>query len=131
MVKAGSERGREGGERLGGRGDEAAEGRRLDGGLVCVCFAMLGVPLGSASLTGGKWIRDLLSRLHHYITILNGVHVCACMYVCVNLRRGLPFFCTRINVSTQRLYSGDRKKCVCKWDSTWSCCGQKLAGDQV
>lgn len=33
-------------------GGEAAEGRRLDEEVVCVCFAMLGVPLGSASLMG-------------------------------------------------------------------------------
>ncbi len=65
---------------MGGR-HEAAEGRRLDGGVVCVCFAVLGVPLGSASLAGGGGggLRDLLWRLHHYITTLNGVHVCVCM----------------------------------------------------
>lgn len=76
MVKANGEREKERGvrgERLGGRGT-------LDGGVVCVCFAMLGVPLGSAGLTGGKWIRDLFWRLHHYITTLNEVcvRVCAC-----------------------------------------------------
>lgn len=38
-----------------GGGHEAAEGRRrLDAGVVCVCFAMLGVPLGSGSLMG-RW----------------------------------------------------------------------------
>ena len=31
---------------------EAADGSRLDRGVVCVCFAVLGVPLGSVSLTG-------------------------------------------------------------------------------
>ena len=50
---------------------------------MCVCFAMLGVPRGSASLTGGGELKDLLWRLHHYITSPDGVHVCACMCVCV------------------------------------------------
>lgn len=91
-----------------GGGHEAAEGW-------CVCFAMLGVPLGSDSLTGGgSWIRDLLWRLHHYIT----AEWCSC--VCVEYLWGLPFLCNRINVSTQRLHSGDGKNvcvsiyvCVC------------------
>lgn len=122
MVKAGRERGEEGegGERLGGRG-------RLDGGVVCVCFAMLGVPLGSAGLAGGKWIRVLLWGLHHYITTLNGIHV----RVCVCVQRGLSFLCSRIQFSTQRLYSADRKNSVFyMWASTWSCCSEKLAADQ-
>lgn len=52
--------------------------------VVYVCFAMLGVPLGSANLTGvcggkggGKWIRGLLWRLQHYVTTRN-VHLCVC-----------------------------------------------------
>lgn len=41
-----------GGGVLGRSGTGGSRGR-LDGGVVCVCFAVLGVPLGSASLTGG------------------------------------------------------------------------------
>lgn len=49
---------------------------------MCVCFAMLGVPLGSASLSGGRGggFRDLLQRLHHCITTMNDVHVCGCVH---------------------------------------------------
>lgn len=58
---------------------------------MCVCFAMLGVPLGSASLTGGGvlgGLKDLLSSLHHYITSPDGVHVFVCVWVWVGVRGG-------------------------------------------
>lgn len=60
---------------------------RLDGGVVCVCFAVLGVPLGSTAWrvegTGGWALTELLWRLHQYITSPNGAHVC--LYVCVHV----------------------------------------------
>lgn len=91
---------------------------RLDGGEVCVCFAMLGVPLGSASLTG----RGVGGHpaLHYH------PEWCSCA----------PLVCTRINVSTQRLYSAARKQFVClggrvsEWGSQPSCRGEKKAADQ-
>lgn len=64
--------------------EREAAGGGLDGGAVCVCFAMLGVPLGSASLTGGgEGVRDLETFSRGSIitfTTLNNVHVCGCVH---------------------------------------------------
>lgn len=69
---------------------------------MCVCFAMLGVPLGSASLTGRVGGGGRPPALHYQ------PKWCSCA----------PFVCTRINVPTQRLYSAARKQFVCLW---WTC----------
>lgn len=86
MVKADSE-----GERAGGvLGRSGTGGSRggLDGGVVCVCFAVLGVPLGSASLTGGgEGVRGLETFSRGSIitfTTLNNVHVCGCVHESVS-----------------------------------------------
>lgn len=78
--------------------------RRSDGGVVCVCFAVLGVPLGSTAWrVEGTGRGGSESFSGGSIITLPPQMVLMCVYICVCL----PFFSTRINVSTQRLYSCD------------------------
>lgn len=103
------------------------------GGLVRVCFAMSGPPLGSTAW--GGWGFSWGSVI--YSTIPNSARVC--LWVCV-----LPSFCTRVNVWAQRLHSsrgkGNRREFsgggfmplhVWKWDGQQSRCGQRLAAAQT
>lgn len=68
-----------GGERLGGGG--MRQQGRLDGGVVCVCFAVLGVPLGSTAWRvegtrrGGAQRASLKAPSLHYQMVLMCIYV--------------------------------------------------------